>query len=254
MVLIYGDLDNLKEINDTFGHKEGDQVLVDISHILKETFRESDIIASIGGDEFVMLAMNSLETSGEKLINRFEQVLNDHHLQTKPPYKLAMSFGIACFNPQNPSSIDALLVEADKLMYENKQRKRRLGDDYGGLLEEENNIHEISSKILIVEDSPVQAEKLKYSLEKHGFQVMAANNGAQALEELKKGYRPFIIVSDIIMPEMDGYEFCKKSEKIKTFEHIVVILLTALSEMKDIIRGLECGANSFIIKPFDEKI
>ena len=59
MLLIYGDLDNLKEINDTFGHKEGDQALMDISQILKETFRESDIIARIGGDEFVMLAMNS---------------------------------------------------------------------------------------------------------------------------------------------------------------------------------------------------
>ena len=125
MLLIYGDLDNLKKINDTFGHKEGDQALMVISQILKETFRESDIIARIGGDEFVMLAMNSFETSAEKLINRFEQVLNDHHLQTKPSHKLAMSFGIACFNPQNPSSIDALLVEADKLMYENKQKKRR---------------------------------------------------------------------------------------------------------------------------------
>ena len=123
MLLIYGDLDNLKEINDTFGHKEGDQALVDISQILKETFRESDILARIGGDEFVMLAMDTLETSAEKLINRFEQVLNDHHLQTKPSYKLTMSFGVACFNPKNPSSIDALLVEADKLMYENKQRK-----------------------------------------------------------------------------------------------------------------------------------
>ena len=123
MLLIFGDLDNLKGINDGFGHNEGDRALVDTSRILKETFRESDIIARIGGDEFVMLAMNTLETSGEKLINRFEQVLDDHHLQTKPPYKLAMSFGIAYFNPQNPSSIEVLLAEADKLMYENKQRK-----------------------------------------------------------------------------------------------------------------------------------
>ncbi len=125
ILLIYGDLDNLKKINDTFGHKEGDQALVDISQILKETFRESDIIARIGGDEFVILAMNNSETSAEKLIHRFEQVLNDHRLQTKSSHKLAMSFGIACFDPKNPSSIDALLVEADKLMYENKQKKSR---------------------------------------------------------------------------------------------------------------------------------
>ncbi|MHB8842897.1 MAG: sensor domain-containing diguanylate cyclase [Candidatus Aquicultor sp.] len=125
MVLIFGDLDNLKGINDTFGHKEGDQVLVDTAQILKETFRESDIIARIGGDEFVVLAMNNLETSAEKLINRFKQALNDHHFQTKCPYTLSISLGMACFDPQNPCSIEALLAQADKLMYENKQKRDR---------------------------------------------------------------------------------------------------------------------------------
>jgi len=123
MLLIFGDLDNLKGINDTFGHTEGDQALVDTSQILKETFRESDIIARIGGDEFVILAMNSFGTSAEKLIDRFEQVLNDHPLQTKRPYKLSMSFGIACFDPQKPCSINVLIAQADKVMFENKQKK-----------------------------------------------------------------------------------------------------------------------------------
>ncbi len=123
MLLIFGDLDNLKGINDTFGHKEGDQALADTSKILKETFRESDIIARIGGDEFAILAMNNLETSAEKLINRFKKVLKDHHFQTKRPYKISMSLGIACFDPKNPCSTDALLAQADKVMYENKQKK-----------------------------------------------------------------------------------------------------------------------------------
>lgn len=122
LFLIFGDLDNLKRINDTFGHKEGDQALMDISRILKETFRESDIIARVGGDEFVILAMNNVETSAEKLIDRFEKVLTAHHLQTKHSYKLSMSFGSACFDPQNPCSIDVLMAQADKLMYENKQK------------------------------------------------------------------------------------------------------------------------------------
>ncbi len=125
MLLIFGDLDNLKGINDTFGHKEGDQALVDVSQILRESFRESDIIARNGGDEFAILAMKSSETSAEKLINRFEQVLNNHHLQTKRSHKLSMTFGIACYYPQNPCSIDTLLAQADKLMYEDKQKKGR---------------------------------------------------------------------------------------------------------------------------------
>ena len=123
-LLIYGDLDNLKEINDTFGHQEGDQGLIDISHILKEFFRESDIVARIGGDEFVILAMNCDEISGEILIHRFEKALSSHDSQRNRPYPLSMSLGIACFNPQKLCSIQALLTQADKVMYENKQKKK----------------------------------------------------------------------------------------------------------------------------------
>lgn len=109
------------------------------------------------------------------------------------------------------------------------------------------------TKILIVEDSPVQAERLKYILEEDGFHVVAAHNGLQALAALNDGYRPFLIISDIIMPEMDGYEFCKRVREDVHLNDIPLILLTSLSDLKDIIKGLECGANSFIVKPYDEE-
>ncbi|MBI4763956.1 MAG: diguanylate cyclase [Deltaproteobacteria bacterium] len=127
MLLIFGDLDNMKGINDTFGHKEGDQALLDTSKILRETFRESDIIARIGGDEFVILAMKGPETSAEKLISRFKQVLNEHHRQTNRSYTLSLSLGIANFDPHNPCSIEVLLTQADQLMYEDKSKKNRQG-------------------------------------------------------------------------------------------------------------------------------
>ncbi len=128
MLLIYGDLDNFKGINDAIGHQEGDQALIDISHILKETFRESDIISRLGGDEFVILAMNNIEDAAEILINRFEKVLSDHDLQRKRPYRLSMSLGIVNFDPQSPCSIDDLLAQADKMMYENKQKRQTKKD------------------------------------------------------------------------------------------------------------------------------
>ena len=126
MLLIFGDLDNMKGINDTFGHKEGDQALLDTSLILRETFRESDIIARIGGDEFVILAMKGPETSAEKLISRLEQVLNEHHLQTKRSYTLSLSLGIAYFDPIHPCPIEVLLTQADQLMYENKSKRGKM--------------------------------------------------------------------------------------------------------------------------------
>jgi diguanylate cyclase (GGDEF)-like protein/PAS domain S-box-containing protein len=125
MLLIYGDLDNFKRINDALGHQEGDQALIDLAAILKETFRESDIIARMGGDEFVILAMNSNESSADTLILRFDKALKDHHLHKDRPYTLSMSLGMARFTHDSPLSLDFLLSQADKMMYANKQKKGR---------------------------------------------------------------------------------------------------------------------------------
>jgi putative nucleotidyltransferase with HDIG domain len=108
------------------------------------------------------------------------------------------------------------------------------------------------AEILIAEDSPTQVEQLKYLLEKHGYQVSVANNGRYALALLQER-KPTIIISDIIMPEMDGYELCRQVKANEKFKSIPVILLTALSNPEDVIRGLECGADNFITKPYDEK-
>jgi two-component system, cell cycle response regulator len=105
-------------------------------------------------------------------------------------------------------------------------------------------------EILVVEDSSTQAEALRYILEQKGYRATLARNGRQALNQLN-GYRPVLIISDIIMPEMDGYELCRR---IKTDEHtrdIQVILLTSLIETGDVMQGLECGADSFISKPYE---
>lgn len=106
--------------------------------------------------------------------------------------------------------------------------------------------------ILIVEDSPTQAEELRYILEKRGFHVLVAYNGKEALDILNKSI-PSIVVSDILMPEMDGYELCKKIRKDMNLKELPVILVTSLSDPKDVIKGLECGANNFVTKPYDER-
>jgi two-component system sensor histidine kinase/response regulator len=103
-------------------------------------------------------------------------------------------------------------------------------------------------EILIVEDSPTQAEKLQYILGKKGYRVIAAPNGKMALEILNSNL-PDIVISDIVMPEMDGYELCKRLRADERFKYIPVILVTTLTDPKDVIKGLECGANNFIVSP-----
>jgi len=116
-------------------------------------------------------------------------------------------------------------------------------------LDNHNSVREIN--ILIVEDSPSQALQLRRTLESHAYRVTIVNTGKDALRLLQTT-KPSIIISDIIMPGMDGYELCKNIKKSEQHKEIPVILLTQLSDPKDIIKGLECGADHFITKPYDK--
>lgn len=106
-------------------------------------------------------------------------------------------------------------------------------------------------KILVVEDSPTQAEELSYALKKNGYSVLHARNGREALEAIHRE-RPDLVISDIIMPEMDGFALCKKIKAVQDMQSIPVFLLSALSDPEDVLKGLECGADNFITKPYKE--
>jgi two-component system cell cycle response regulator len=123
--MLYTDLDGLKKINDTFGHKEGDMALIDIANILRNNYRESDIIARIGGDEFVVIPIGTTEDSAKIATSRLQKSIEIHNSEINRSYKLSLSFGIAYYDPENPCSIDELLVQGDKLMYEQKRHKQK---------------------------------------------------------------------------------------------------------------------------------
>ncbi|MCJ7602737.1 MAG: response regulator, partial [Desulfobulbaceae bacterium] len=106
--------------------------------------------------------------------------------------------------------------------------------------------------ILIVEDSLTQAVQLQFLLEKNGFKVTCAHNGRQGLENARKE-KPAVIISDIVMPEMDGYELCSNIKADDTLKDVPVILLTSLSNPEEVINALACSADSFITKPYEEK-
>ena len=107
-------------------------------------------------------------------------------------------------------------------------------------------------EILIAEDSPTQAEQLKHYLSARGYSVSLAVDGKQALAAALAN-KPAMLITDVVMPEMDGYTLCSKVKSSKTLQDVPVVLLTSLSRPQDILKGLECGADSFIRKPYDDK-
>ena len=111
------------------------------------------------------------------------------------------------------------------------------------------------NNVLVLEDSFTQAVQLEYILEKGGYNPTVTENGIKALEYLNKPecIMPDIIISDIVMPEMNGFDFCREIKNTDAFKDIPIILLTSLANPSDVILGLECGADNFITKPYKEK-
>jgi diguanylate cyclase (GGDEF)-like protein/PAS domain S-box-containing protein len=122
-VILYADLDGLKEINDSLGHHEGDRALVKAAEIFKETFRSSDIVARLGGDEFVVLAAIGPEESAESVTLRLQQKFSASNGLRNRPYNLSVSVGVAHFDDEKNHSIEELMAEADRAMYEQKRAK-----------------------------------------------------------------------------------------------------------------------------------
>jgi diguanylate cyclase (GGDEF)-like protein/PAS domain S-box-containing protein len=125
MLLFYADLDGLKEINDQYGHEEGDRALVAASQILAQTFRSSDIISRIGGDEFAILVVDADASLMEKLLLRLYRLINNHNARKTHRYKLAVSVGDGVYDPQKPTTLDELISDADQRMYKMKKIKYR---------------------------------------------------------------------------------------------------------------------------------
>jgi len=124
IVLAYVDLDGMKWINDRFGHPKGDLALLALANVLRASFRKSDIIARIGGDEFVVMALETGNESPEKILERIAGNLAVLNEKNAPDTPLSISAGISVADPNDPCPLDELLARADRLMYEDKARKK----------------------------------------------------------------------------------------------------------------------------------
>ena len=125
--LVFLDIDNLKEVNDTYGHAVGDLLLQGVAVILKTTLRESDVVGRIGGDEFAVLAMRSKGLGERSLLARIEESVQAFRVKDYPRLRLSVSMGLVRVDPQKYQQLDDFLAHADFLMYQEKRKKERQG-------------------------------------------------------------------------------------------------------------------------------
>lgn len=124
-LLFFFDLDNLKDINEAFGHREGDRALVRTADAIEETFRDCDIVARLGDDAFAVLAIDASSRHQETILHRLQKQLSKANLE-EPRYMLSVSVGIARFNPLEETNLAELMAEAGRALDEKKRYKNRL--------------------------------------------------------------------------------------------------------------------------------
>jgi diguanylate cyclase (GGDEF)-like protein len=124
LLIFFADLDDLKTINDTFGHDAGDQALRDAARLLQATFRESDLLARVGGDEFVVMACDATLSDADLFASRLHAALRAYNSLADRRFMLSISTGATAYDPRTPESLDTLLRRADAAMYRDKRLRR----------------------------------------------------------------------------------------------------------------------------------
>jgi two-component system, cell cycle response regulator len=127
LLVAFADLDDLKGVNDAAGHAVGDRALRDTAALLRQTFRDSDLVARIGGDEYAVLVRHAGPESAEVLAERLKRQVRDFNRRGARPYQLSISLGFAAHKASTLGSVAGLLERADRALYRDKRRKHDVG-------------------------------------------------------------------------------------------------------------------------------
>ena len=233
--LLFIDVDELKQINDTEGHAAGDAALVEVGRALRETFRDSDVVARVGGDEFAVLF------GGEGAGAEGDGVLERLRRRCETGRGVSVSGGLARWDPADPPSVEPLMAEADRAMY--RHRGRRSGD---ATTAPERASSDARRRVLIVDDIPEMRLMMRLALEREVVEVIGeADNGAEAVR-LAEALRPDVVLLDLRMPGGDGFDAIPALREVAP--DAVIVVVTVVPPGPDTERALALGAHHCLRK------
>lgn len=248
------DLDDFKLHNDTYGHSAGDAALITTANIIKKYIRKTDILIRYGGDEFLLILPSIKKHIFEDKLKLIQEKIHDAVVPNYEKMQLSVSIGGAIFREGN---IEDAVASADRQMYIAKNYKNMVVTEWdeNGKKKEENSASEkLKQQILIVDDSEINREILKEIL-KEDYRILEAANGEECLEQLERyGTGISLVLLDIVMPEMDGFEVLAAMNQNHWIEDIPVIMISSEDSDSYIRRAYEMGVSDYISRPFDAKI
>ncbi|MBQ6376742.1 MAG: amino acid permease [Lachnospiraceae bacterium] len=261
--IVVCDVNGLKKINDTLGHKAGDEYIRKACTMICDIFQHSPVFR-VGGDEFVAILKDRDYAVRKELMSTLQDRSIDH-IGTN---EAVVSGGISDFDPEKDHSVHEVFQRADENMYATKKYLKSLGavtrDDESDAAEDKNGTQSVSGqmpvlsldeqiisirrKVLIVEDEIVNQQLLGSVLE-NDYEILYAADGGEALEAIREHKDELaLVLLDLMMPQMNGRELLKVLNADGTLRSIPVVVLTADQEAE--LECLNLGAVDFIPKPY----
>ena len=247
------DVDDFKICNDTYGHYAGDVALETAASAIQSCIRSSDLLIRYGGDEFLLVLPG---IPGDILQTKLEQISDAVRNAAVPGYshfRLSLSIGGTMQSITDP--VERIVRRADWLMYQAKCRKNAVMVEVPGhSLAALEKLLQNKSQILLVDDSAMNRMILKEILG-GDYRILEAENGQECLEKLQtEAENIALVLLDINMPVMDGFEVLKAMNANHTIEDIPVIMISSDDSDAAIRRSYELGASDYVNRPFDARI
>ena len=247
------DVDDFKICNDTYGHYAGDMALKTVANTIQSCIRESDLLIRYGGDEFLLVLPG---IPGDFLQTKLEQICTAAQMASVPGYShFRISLSIGGTIQSITDTMESIVRRADRLMYQAKGRKNAVMVEVPGHgLAALEKLLQNKPQILLVDDSAMNRMILTEILG-DSYHILEAENGRDCMEKLQAETGNIaLVLLDINMPVMDGFEVLKAMNANHTIEDIPVIMISSEDSDATIRRSYELGASDYVNRPFDARI